>query len=259
MLNDVIQKNLFDTVEYRSDRKVPALIRGFTTFIIYLLASFGIIAFVFDFKITGLVATSGILMMIIGLAIQLNIANIFSGIALNLERPYHVGDWVKVGGYSEGRVIDINWRTTRFEDKLGCVFAIPNSTAAESFIHNFSLPTDLFNDWITVYIDPEHDPKIVKDILLQAVTEVKEHVLKEPACWVSFSQITDTSAVYLVGWSAMDYRAKYSIRQLVWLSIWKNLDKARIKPAIRRQAIKLQRDDTFELPEPLLTKPVCQE
>ncbi len=254
MLNDVIQKNIFDTIEYRSDRKVPGLIRGFTAFLIYLLTSFGIIAFVFDFKITGLIATSGILMMIIGLAIQLNIANIFSGIALNLERPYHVGDWVKVGSYSEGRVIDINWRTTRFEDKLGCIFAIPNSTVAESFIHNFSLPSEMYNDWISVYIDPEHDPEKVKAVLLKAVSEVDEHILKDPACWVYFFEITDTSAVYLVGWSSIEYRAKYDVRQLAWLSIWKHLDKAKIRPAVRRQAIQLQQNENRELPEPLQSK-----
>lgn len=248
MLNDLIQKNIYDAVEARSDRKVPALIRGFTSFLIYLLTSFGVIAFVFDFKITGLVATSGILMMIVGLAIQLNIANIFSGIAINLERPYHVGDWVKVGNFSEGRVIDINWRTTRFEDKMGCIFAIPNSTVAESLIHNFSLPSDLYNDWISVHIDAEHDPDKVKNVLLQAVTEVHDHVLKDPEPWVYFYEITDTSAVYLVGWSSHVYRLKTDVRQLVWLSIWKHLDKANIKPAVRRQAIQLHQEQVRELP-----------
>ena len=51
--------------------------------------------------------------MIIGLAIQLNISNIFSGIALNLESPFHIGDWIRVKDYPEGQFLDMTWRSTR--------------------------------------------------------------------------------------------------------------------------------------------------
>lgn len=249
LLNDMIQMGIFDRLEEKSERKVPGLVRGFTTFFIYLMASFGIIAFVFNFKITGLVATSGILMMIIGLAIQLNIANVFSGIAINLERPYLVGDWVKVGNFAEGRVIDVNWRTTRFEDKLGCIFAIPNATIAESFIYNYSLPSDQFNDWISVYIDPEQEPMQVTSVLLKAVFESGAEILTEPAPWASLSEINNSSAVYLVGWSARNILTKYSIRQQIWLSIWNHLKKAGIKPGIQRHAVQVHQDEVIELPK----------
>ncbi|MCP4693068.1 MAG: mechanosensitive ion channel, partial [Desulfobacterales bacterium] len=90
-------------LEERTNRKVSTLLTFFVEFIIYLLAFFGVVAFVFDQKLTSLLATSGVLAMIIGLAIQINIANIFSGIAINLERPFRVGDWVKIGSET-GRV-----------------------------------------------------------------------------------------------------------------------------------------------------------
>lgn len=249
LLNDMIQMGIFDRLEEKSERKVPGLVRGFTTFFIYLMATFGVIAFVFNFKITGLVATSGILMMIIGLAIQLNIANVFSGIAINLERPYLVGDWVKVGSFAEGRVIDVNWRTTRFEDKLGCIFAIPNATIAESFIYNYSLPSDQFNDWISVYIDPEQEPMQVTSVLLKAVSEAGADILNEPAPWASLSEINNSSAVYLVGWSARNILTKYSIRQQIWLSIWNHLKKAGIKPGIQRHAVQVHQDEVIGLPK----------
>ena len=35
-----------------------------------------------------------------------------AGIALNVERPFRVGDWVKIGE-QEGQVVDMTWRTTR--------------------------------------------------------------------------------------------------------------------------------------------------
>ena len=91
----------------------PKSVQKFTTLFIFLLAIFGIIAFVYDKKITSLLATSGMFAMIIGLAIQMNISNIFSGVAMAMEQPFKPGDWVKVSNYDEGEVIDISWRTTK--------------------------------------------------------------------------------------------------------------------------------------------------
>nr|VFK25128.1 MAG: Mechanosensitive ion channel [Candidatus Kentron sp. LFY] len=94
---------------------------------------FGIIAFVFDYRITGLLATSGLLAMIIGLAIQTNLSNIFSGIAVNLERPFRIGDWVKLADFDEGKVVNVTWRSVRIRTPNNHIISIPNSTAAGKY------------------------------------------------------------------------------------------------------------------------------
>ncbi|MCI5132612.1 MAG: hypothetical protein D3904_14135, partial [Candidatus Electrothrix sp. EH2] len=110
-LHSTLENLVWRTFESKAERNVPKIARLLAAILVYLLASFGVIAFVFDQKLTGLLATSALVSMIIGLAIQMNISNIFSGIAISIERPFRIGDWVKIGD-QEGKVVDMTWRTT---------------------------------------------------------------------------------------------------------------------------------------------------
>ncbi|MEO1175282.1 MAG: mechanosensitive ion channel family protein, partial [Myxococcota bacterium] len=115
-IHAAVRRFVWVPIERETERPVPSILSRMVALTIYLLAVFGIVAFVFDQKLTSLLATSGVLAMIIGLAIQINIANIFSGIALNMERPFRLGDWIMVHGRTPipdhgiiGQVVDINW------------------------------------------------------------------------------------------------------------------------------------------------------
>jgi ABC-type branched-subunit amino acid transport system substrate-binding protein/small-conductance mechanosensitive channel len=132
-----LERFVWVPIEERSGRRIPNVVRLFGAGTIYLLALFGVIAFVFDQQLTSLLATSGLLAMIIGLAIQANIANIFSGIVLNIERPFKVGDWVMVGDMI-GLVTDITWRTMRLSTRDGYNVSIPNGQVSEALIQNYS-------------------------------------------------------------------------------------------------------------------------
>jgi GNAT superfamily N-acetyltransferase len=66
------------------------LIQDLLAALIYLGAAFAIIAEVFDLPVKGLLATSGAVAIILGLALQSSLGDVFSGIVLNIERPYRV-------------------------------------------------------------------------------------------------------------------------------------------------------------------------
>ena len=132
-----IERFFWVPIEEKSGRRIPNVVRLFASGSIYLLAIFGIIAFVFDQRLTSLLATSGLLATIIGLAIHANIANIFSGIVLNIERPFKVGDWVQIDE-TTGIVTDITWRTMRLLTREGYHISIPNGVVSESLIENYS-------------------------------------------------------------------------------------------------------------------------
>ena len=74
--------------------------------LIYLAAAFAIIAYVFDLPIRGLLATSGAIAIILGLALQSSLGDVFSGLVLSFSRPYRPDDWVKLDSGTEGRVIE---------------------------------------------------------------------------------------------------------------------------------------------------------
>jgi branched-chain amino acid transport system substrate-binding protein len=224
---------------------LPNIIRHFFALLIYFFALIGIIVFVYEQRFTSLLAASGMIAMIVGLAIQINISNVFSGIVINMDRPFRIDDWIKIGQFNEGKVLDINWRATRIQERNGCMLSIPNSIAAESAIVNFHYPTEVYWLWPTVYVHPKYHPQRVKKILLDALLS-SEKILKEPNPVVLFTGINEWSACYWIAFCARDYGEKYFILEEVWTRVWFHLSQANISPAVMRQEVHIFRGDKGE-------------
>ncbi|MEZ5673227.1 MAG: ABC transporter substrate-binding protein [Thiotrichaceae bacterium] len=253
LLQLLVDLFVWTPIEQRTNRKIPRIGRRFISFSIYLMTSFAIMGFVYDQKLTSLLATSGVIAMIVGLAIQINISNIFSGIAINIEQPFRVGDWISIGTFEEGKVIDITWRSTRIMSRAGSILSIPNSLASESPIHNFDYPDDSFWLRFTVHVHPSHPPQRVQKIIKDAV--LSSHVVqKVPEPYVIFRGVNEWSAGYLVYCSVRDYTWKLIHEEAVWLRIWVHLNRAGITPAIQQQDIYLFR--SVKRGEEVATKPI---
>jgi len=238
LLNLASETFIWTPIEKRTRRLIPNIVRLFLAFIIYFMAVVGIIAFVYEQQLTSILATSGVIAMIIGLAIQINISNIFSGIAINIERPFRIGDWVQIGEFEEGKIVDITWRTTRLLTRKQCILSIPNSMASESPILNFCFPDNVYWLWPTVYIHPMHPPDRVKKVLLDALLSSNK-VLKKPAPVVFLTGINEWAAGYWIAFCSDDYANKFYILEDVWTRVWFHLNRAGITPAVQRQEVHL--------------------
>ncbi|OQY26397.1 MAG: hypothetical protein B6244_13700 [Candidatus Cloacimonetes bacterium 4572_55] len=226
LLSLIMERFLWASIERKTGQQIPNILRHAVTFMIYLLAVSGIVAFVFDQKITSLLATSGMVAMIIGLAIQINISNIFSGIAINIEKPFRIGDWVKIGDYDEGQVVDVTWRSTRIQTWYDNIVSIPNSVASESVIHNFNFPNKTYWIWLTIQIDPCHPPDRVKKILMDSALSV-QGVTSDPAPEVHVT-IAVWSVDYTVAFCVQDYSKRFEYESAIWKAMWYHLDHAGI-------------------------------
>jgi len=109
---------------------------------IYVTTALIILNSVLDLPVKGLLATSGVIAIVLGLALQNTLADVFSGIAVGLEQPFHVGDRITIADYAEGVVIEMNWRSIRIQTDGEDVATIPNSIVARSQIINRSVPTE---------------------------------------------------------------------------------------------------------------------
>ncbi len=229
-------------LERSASQRIPNIVRRFVAFVLLLLCFFAIIAFVYDQRITSLLATSGVIAMIIGLAIQINISNIFSGIALNLERPFRVGDWIKVAGFDEAKVLDMTWRSTRLLLRDNTVLAVPNSIAAESQVVNFHQPDDSYEVWIYFHVDPACDPsrviKVATDAMLSHPT-----VLRDPAPGCRFIGYTDWSGEFVAVPLFSGYGKKNVFRGAIMTHLWRELHRAGIRQAVRTHETYLLRGD----------------
>ncbi len=116
------------------------LIQDLLVATIYLGAGLSVVAYVFSAPVGTLIATSGVFAIILGLALQSTLSDVFSGIALNLSRPYSVGDWIVLDGEIEGRVVETNWRATHLLNGSNDLVVLPNSGLAKARLTNLSSP-----------------------------------------------------------------------------------------------------------------------
>jgi len=136
--------------------------------VIFVAAGVAATAYVLDLPVSGLLATSGALAIIVGLALQSTLGDVFSGLVLNTAQPYHLGDWVSIDG-TEGKVLEINWRATHLLNSHGNLVVIPNSATARAKIINSNRPSELHGISVTIEVTPEARPKSVIDALGRAI------------------------------------------------------------------------------------------
>lgn len=122
---------------------VPRLIRDVVAVTIYTLGLTGILGVVFGRSVTGILATTGAAGIVIGLALKNVILDVFIGLAINVDRPFAIGDYIHLHQHGlTGRVVEINWRTTRLLTGEGNLVVVPNSRIGDMVVTNWSKPDD---------------------------------------------------------------------------------------------------------------------
>ncbi len=160
-------------------RPVPRLLTDGLAMIVYLSALTGILAYVFEMSITGVWATSGMLGIVVGLALRSIILDIFTGLAVNIDQSYRIGDWVELLDHGQnviyGKVLEINWRTTRVVSDDHRFFVIPNSRMGNVSLINYSMPDEIFRAEIPFTLDFSVPPQRALRVLEAGVRAVCGH------------------------------------------------------------------------------------
>ncbi|RFU48871.1 mechanosensitive ion channel family protein [Paraburkholderia sp. DHOC27] len=164
--------------------------------VVYLAAGVAAFGFVLELPVRGLVATSGALAIVLGLAIQSTLSDVFAGIVLNTTAPYSVGDWVVIDDV-EGKVVEMNWRATHLLTGQGNTLIVPNAVASKAKILNNSRPDNVHGFSIILEIEPEARPKTVLDALCRALTGCNA-ILGSPSPHASMKCTTLNSVQYEV-------------------------------------------------------------
>jgi len=181
----------------REAKLLQDLLAGF----IYLAAVFAIVSNVLDLPIQGLLATSGVVAIILGLALQSTLGDVFSGIILNFSRPYRPGDWVNIDGGTEGRVLELNWRATSILTGRRDLAIVPNSTIAKSKIVNVSSPSGIHGTSVTVQLDAKAPPLRASEVIEHAIRNSRL-IIAAPAPSIAIKTIsvayTDVEITFFV-------------------------------------------------------------
>lgn len=103
---------------------------------IYIITAFMIIAEL-GYDLNGLVTGLGLGSVVIALAAQELVSNMFSGMAIASEKPFEIGDFVTIGGYS-GYIVDIKFRSVKIRTLENTMLTIQNTKILNEYIINYA-------------------------------------------------------------------------------------------------------------------------
>ncbi len=186
-INSIIEEYLVPkaedkTTKYLDNTLVPIVRRG----ILGVIWAIGIMMALRNVGVDvgALIAGLGIGGLAFALAAQDTIKNIFGGITIFTDRPFRIGDRVKVDGF-DGFIEDIGIRSTRLRTLEKRLVTIPNYKIVEASIENVSdeqMRRVLMNIGLTYDTTPEkmqeaiailkNIPKIHKDVDTHELTAV---------------------------------------------------------------------------------------
>ena len=108
--------------------------------------------------------------VVLGLALQDTLGNFFAGVAIQIEKPFSVGHWVRIRD-TDGMVSEITWRATKMRTKSGNFFIVPNSVLSKDTIINYSEPTLETRLELEVGVSYDAAPNRVKSTILDAIKD----------------------------------------------------------------------------------------
>ncbi|HLA62845.1 MAG TPA: mechanosensitive ion channel family protein [Rhodothermales bacterium] len=121
----------------RQGHRAPALLHAVVSLVLFGLLALFVASGVFGRSLTGAFATSAVASVVIGLALQETLGNVFAGLALQIEQPFRIGDVVRMQEI-EGRVETFNWRSTIVLTVDDTRITVPNSMVASSPMEVFA-------------------------------------------------------------------------------------------------------------------------
>ena len=212
---------------------VPILLVNLASLFLSLVLVVWVLSGVFGFKLAPLLATSAIFSIVLGLALQDTLGNLIAGVALALDKPYEIGDWIEIQTGSQkwaGQVHEITWRATvllAFTDEW---ITIPNRVVAQGHIANFAARTRPFLRSHVFHFRYDAPVNRAKAALLEATAEVAG-VRKYPAPLALIVDAAETSLAIKLVYAIDDYARQTILADRVLERALAKLAAAGIEPA----------------------------
>jgi small-conductance mechanosensitive channel len=229
-------KMLLDAIDAAAHRRRAHFSTiGKDLIMLLLFMSVAIIVMVQDVKIDPLplLASSAAIGVVLGFALQETLGNVFSGLTLQVGKPFAPGDWVRINNFV-GRVQGISWRSTAVITNANERLVIPNSSIAKDIVVNYS-NGGAVADEITIGLSYDAPPNYVREVITETLRGVPG-ILQNPPPTVFTWDYSDHSIRYRVRYWMTDYAEAEHVHDTVNTALWY---------ALRRNSI--------EIPYPIRT------
>ena len=214
----VVVIELADRPRRTGRRPIPRLLLALPRLLLIIATAWLLIAGVWGVDLSALLTALGVTSLVISLALQDTLSGIASGFTLLADQPFSTGDWIESNDI-EGRVIDVNWRATRIEDRNGDLVVIPNGQLATATIVNFDQPSRLHRVKVSVQIERSAPPTAAIAMLVDAARSTPG-VVQDPPPFARVTQIADPVVDYQASMWIEDYslapQVEADFGALVW-------------------------------------------
>ncbi len=197
---------------------VPKLLRDLVRFFLILFGTAVVLSLVWKLNLGSLITALGVSSIVIGLALQDTLGNLFSGITLLFGRPFQVGDWIKISD-TIGKVVEVNWRAVHLATRENEMLVVPNSILAKDVFTNFNRPVRLHVEPIDIGFSYDDPPNRVKQILRETAIAT-QGVLSKPLPLIQTLNYEESSIRYRVKLYLADYSKVPQIRDEFMTRIW---------------------------------------
>jgi small-conductance mechanosensitive channel/CRP-like cAMP-binding protein len=208
------QEFIHGYIERAWNIKVPNLIGDICSGIVIFIGGCLILSLVFKQNISALIVTGAGSAAILGFALKDFAVALATGIMLNFEDTFKVGDKVKIGDYV-GRVHQISWRNTvLITEELEAIF-IPNVKISNAVVINLDLPNPNTMQRIAFSIDYDVSVESAERILYAATLGAVGVKFASPPN-VFARQLTSSGVEYAVEYVLADHRdRKHALHAII--------------------------------------------
>jgi small-conductance mechanosensitive channel len=230
-------------LEKRQGLTVPTPVRQLVIGVFYAAVLLSIGGQFLGFDLTPLLATGSVTSLVLGLALQQPLSNLFAGIVLHVERHPQPGDWLLVDG-REGEVVEIGWRSTRLRTLSGDLLLIPNNSLLNAQVINFNQPTPECGRQVPVPVPLDVPPHVfdrwVRDVLATVDGIVG---VEEPRTKTWLVSIDDHCQRYVVRFWAREFRIHDDCESELLKRLWYLFQERGLQFPAPQQAVKLVGDE----------------
>ncbi len=214
----VIVKWLKSWGEAEDRRGIPQLLLALPRVAVLIIAGWLLIDGVWGVDLSAALTALGVTSLVISFALQDTLSGLASGALLLADAPFKPGDWIQFGDL-QGTVVDVNWRSSRIEDRNGDLHVVPNAQIANGEVINYVEPSQLHRVVVPLQVAYVNPPTLARDMLLDAARSTPG-VLDDPAPVVRVVQIDDPLMGYEVQMWIDDFRDAPNVASTFGHLVW---------------------------------------
>lgn len=216
-------------------QNLPLLLNRVATFVIIAVAAI-IILDKFGQNISSILTILGAGSLALGLAAQDTISNMISGFVIMIDRPFRVGDRVKIPTGETGDVYEIGLRSTKILDFDNNLLIVPNNELVKTRIVNFGYPHNEVRVVVEISVAYGSDIDKVKNIMLSAARS-NTNVLRTPAPEAFLMKLADYSMNFSLFCRVADFKLQFITAEALRIAILNELTKAKIEIPYPQQVV----------------------